>query len=78
MQSVPLHLKIDSAVWRLPTTVNPGDIHAKIFHAMQGGDVITIPVELGDDPRGQTSLTINGRSVGQFALIELPDTTEEI
>ncbi len=70
---MPLHLMIDNTVWRLPATVNPSDIHSQILNAMHGGDVISIPVELGDDPRGQTSLTINGRATGQFALVDLPD-----
>lgn len=67
---MPTFLRIDGDTWRLPATVNPGQIHGQIVKAMQDGEIIQIPVELGDDPRGQTSLTINGRALAQFALVD--------
>jgi hypothetical protein len=64
-------LRIDGDTWRLPSTVNAAQIHAQISKAMQEGGLISIPVEMADDPRGQTSLTINGRAAAHFALVEI-------
>jgi hypothetical protein len=70
---MPTYLRMEGEVWRLPANANARSIHQQIVQAMQSGAIIQVPVELGDDPRGQTSLTINGRAAAQFALVELPD-----
>jgi hypothetical protein len=67
------YLRIEGEVWRIPANANAREIHQRIVQAMQRGEVVQVPVELGDDPRGQTSLTINGRAASQFALVEVPD-----
>jgi hypothetical protein len=64
-------LRIDADTWRLPGTVNAAQIHGQIRSAIQEGNVISIPVGMADDPRGQTSLMINGRAVGHFAPVEI-------
>jgi hypothetical protein len=67
---------MEGEVWRLPADANAHAIHQQIVQAMQSGAIIQVPVELGDDPRGQTSLTINGRAAAQFALVELPEQSQ--
>ena len=67
------YLRIDGETWRLPATTNAAQVHAQITQAMQEGEVVNVPVETADDPRGQTSLTINGKAVGQFALLQAGD-----
>lgn len=64
------YLRIDSEIWRLPADLDPTVVHSSVVQAMQGGQVIRIAVEtVGDSPR-QTYLTLNGRAIGQFALVE--------
>lgn len=73
---MPTFLRIEGETWRLPANVNAQSVHQQIVHAMQNGTVTQVPVELGDDPRGQTSLTINGRAAAQFALVQLQDQSQ--
>lgn len=70
---MPYFLLIDDKTWRLPLNTDQHRLHAAIRQSMADGQPTVIQVELGDDPRGQIGLIVNGRAVGQYAVVELPE-----
>jgi hypothetical protein len=67
------HLRIDGETWRLTASLDPEVVQSSIVRAMKGGEVIRILVETTDGRRDRTYLTISGRAVGQFALVEVEE-----
>lgn len=70
---MPKYLLLDDKTWRLPATADERRIHEALRQSMADGNPVAIGVELGDDPRGQVSLTVNGSAATQFTIVDLPE-----
>jgi hypothetical protein len=59
--------------WRLPAETDMDNLNQRISNAFAKGLPLEVPVELGDDPRARTVLTINTARVKWIAAIETPE-----
>lgn len=66
------HLLIEATTdnWRLPAETDMDDLRMRISDAFAEGLPLEVSVELGDDPRSRTTLTINTMRVKWIAAIE--------
>lgn len=66
--------KQDGPNWRLPSETDLADLSDAVKHGIDEGTAVEIEVELNDNPLGRGSLILNGRSLTQVAIIEVPES----
>lgn len=64
--------------WRLPAETDLEALHDEIEDAMSQGTVLRVTVELQDDPRGRTTLLLNGRTLLAATAVELPEPSPQV
>jgi len=58
-----------NGTWRLPAEADPEMVKNLIVNAVKTESILSIEVEMNDDPRSRTQLFINGRALAQWAVI---------
>lgn len=59
--------------WRLPAETDIAELRARFVASVHAGELLTLTIEMGNDPLQRTQIVINRAALPYFAAIETDD-----